>query len=190
MSQEPPAAGRRVDEGHGAHPTTERLAPAAPLAPPVVRRAGPPGPLRWILPGGAVVLALALVFLLTRPSDPMSDTRPVEVVRGFAAAIEARDASGMLAFVEPTVYRREISPEIRAYAEYLQAASFENARYELLDSDGEVAHVRWTATMRYTLGMGGEARSGERPIDTTFELRKIEGSWYLHGAKLPATSSQ
>jgi hypothetical protein len=187
MSQEPPAAERRVDEARGAHPTTERLAPPAPPPRPKPRRADLPGPLRWVLLGGAIVLALALLLLLTRPSDPMSDTRPVEVVRGFAAAIEARDASKMLAFVEPTVYRREISPEIRAYAEYLQSASFANARYELLDSDGEIAHVRWTATMRYTLGLGDEARSGERPIDTTFELRKIEGTWYLHGAKLPTT---
>jgi hypothetical protein len=145
---------------------------------------------RWAIAAAVLALGAIALFLLTRPSDPMSDTRPVEVVRGFAAAIEAKDASRMLAHVEPTIYRREISPEIRAYVEYLREVRFENARYELLDSDGATAHVRWTANMRYTLDLGEEVKSGERPIDTTFELRKIEGNWYLHGANLPPTSSQ
>jgi hypothetical protein len=141
--------------------------------------------LRWALLAATLVIIAAVVFLLTRPSDPMSDPRPTQVVQAFAAAIEARDATTMLSHVEPTVYRREISPEIRAYVEYLQQVTFENARYQLLDSDGATAHVRWTANMRYTLGLGDETRSGERLIDTTFELRKIEGTWYLHSANLP-----
>lgn len=176
MSQEPATAERRSSP-------TERLTPPAPPAPRAPRRR--PGPLRWVIVAGVAALALALLFILTRPGDPMADTRPTEVVRGFASAIEARDATKMLSFVEPTIYRREISPEIRAYVEYLQAVRFDNPRYELVDNDGQVAHVRWTATMNYTLGLGDEARSGQRPIDTTFELRTVEGTWYLHGANLP-----
>ena len=122
------------------------------------------------------------LFLLTRPADPLSDPRPVEVVRGFAAALEAKDADKLLAAIEPTVFRREISPEIRSYVEYLQEVRFDNARYELLDSDGERA-----ATMHYTLDLGDETKAGQQPIDTTFELSKIEGTWYLHSAKLPET---
>ena len=30
-----------------------------------------------------------------------------------------------------------------------------------------------------------ERKSGERPIDMTFELAKFEGEWYLHSAKMP-----
>jgi hypothetical protein len=175
MSQEPTTAERRS--------STERLTPPAPLAPRAPRRR--PGPLRWAIMAGVVLLALVAVFILTRPGDPMADTRPTDVVRGFAAAIEARDATKMLSYVEPTIYRREISPEIRAYVEYLQAVRFDNPRYQLLDNDGEIAHVRWTATMNYTIGQSDEARSGSRPIDTTFELRTVEGTWYLHGANLP-----
>lgn len=172
-------------------PATERLSPPAQASPAVdlavspARRPRLPRPLAWVLLALALAAVGGAVFLLTRPGDPMTDSRPVEVVQGFASAIEARDASKMLSFVEPTVFRREISPEIRSYVEYLQEARFEGARYQLLDNDGDVAHVRWTATMRYTLNLGSEAKTGERPIDTTFELRKIEGSWYLHGMKLP-----
>ena len=52
-------------------------------------------------------------------------------------------------------------------------------------NDGERAHVRWTATMQYTLNLGDTRKSGERTIDTTFELTKFEGTWYLRNAKLP-----
>jgi hypothetical protein len=174
--------------------TSERKPTTQPLTPPPEllatdpgRRARQPSPWRWAIL--AVVLALAAggVALLARPSDPLSDSRPVEIVQGFVAAIKARDVTKMLSYVEPTVFRREISPEIRAYVEYLQEVSFENERYTLLDNDGDRAHVRWTATMRYKLNLGSEVKSGERPVDTTFELTKFEGSWYLHSAVLPKT---
>jgi hypothetical protein len=45
--------------------------------------------------------------------------------------------------------------------------------------------VRCTATLYYTLDLGRETKSGERPIDTTFELTKFEGTWYLRSATLP-----
>jgi hypothetical protein len=169
MTQEPTTAERKRD-------TQPLTPPPELLAPSPDRRARPPGPWRWaILIAGLALLAI-VAFLLTRPADPLSDPRPVEVVQGFAAALEARDASKMLSYVEPTIFRREISPEIRAYAEYLKEVRFTNARYTLIDNDGERAHVRWTATMVYTLDLGSQTKSGERPIDTTFELIKFEGT--------------
>jgi hypothetical protein len=172
--------------------TTERKRDTQPLTPPpemlarsAARQARVPGPWRWAILVAGVALIAGVAFLLTRPADPLSDARPVEVVQGFAAAIEARDVSKMLSYVEPTIFRREISPEIRSYIEYLKDVRFTNARYTLLDSDGERAHVRWTATMIYTLDLGSQTKSGERPIDTTFELTKFEGTWYLRSAVLP-----
>ena len=178
MSQEPTTAERKRD-------TQPLTLPPELLAPSADRRPRVPGPWRWAILVAGIALLASVVFLLTRPVDPLSDTRPVEVVQGFAAAIEARDASAMLSYVEPTIFRREISPEIRAYVEYLKQVRFADARYTLLDSDGERAHVRWTATMAYTLDLGSQTKSGERPIDTTFELTKFEGTWYLRSAVLP-----
>lgn len=166
-------------------PTTQPLTAPPELALPPPTRAALPRWWRWALIAAVVLLAGGGALLLLRNADPRADTRPLEVVKGFAAAIEARDADKMLGYVEPTIFRREISPEVRAYVEYLEQVQFADARYELLDNDGERAHVRWVATMRYTLDLGDERKSGERPIDTTFELVMFEGNWYLRSAKLP-----
>ena len=128
-----------------------------------------------VLIGGATVAT-------TYFNNPMNDQRPVEVVKGFATAIEAKDPSKMLSYVEPTVFRREMGPEIRAYIAYIETIHFDNPRYEMLENDGEHARVRWTATARYQLrGLG----SGQRPVDTTFQLTRIEGAWYLESVDLP-----
>ena len=171
--------------------TTERKPATGPLSPPPAPlapddpRARRPSPWRWVVLAGAVVLIVGGFILFTRPPDPMSDQRPVEVVKGFVSAIEAKDASKMLEYVEPTIFKKEIGPEIRAYVEYIQLIRFDDSRYELLDNDGDLAHVRWTATMHYELNLGSEVKSGEKAIDSTFELKKVEGAWYLRCVTLP-----
>ncbi len=174
--------------------TTERKPITAPLTPPPElsrpaddRRARPPSPWRWAIIAVVLVLLTGTFFFATRQPDPMSDQRPIEVVRGFVAAVEARDASKMLSYVEPTVFKKEIGPEIRAYIEYIKEIRIDNAHYELLDNDGDIAHVRWTGTMHYQIDFGSEVKSGEKAIDTTFELSKLEGAWYLRSVQLPQT---
>jgi hypothetical protein len=180
MSRDPATAQRKPDTG----PLTP---PPAPLRPSGDRRARPPSPWRWAIVAAVLVPLIGAFFFFTRRPYPMSDQRPVEVVRGFAAAVEARDASKMLSYVEPTVFKREIGPEIRAYIEYIKEIRFDGARYELLDNDGDIAHVRWSGTMRYQIDFGSEVKSGDKPFDTTFELIKIEGAWYLRSVRLPET---
>jgi len=180
MSQEPTTAERKRD-------TQPLTMPPEPLAPRADRRARLPSRWRWAILVAGIALIAGVVFVLTRPPNPLTDTRPVEVVQGFASALEARDVTKMLSYVEPTIFRREISPEIRAYVEYLKDVRFTDAHYTLIDSDGERAHVRWSATMAYTLDLGGKTKSGTRTIDTTFELTKFEGTWYLRSAVLPKT---
>lgn len=167
-------------------PITQPLTPPPePLAPSSTLRAPLPGWWRWALLAAVLLLVAGGGLLLARANDPKRDTRPIEVVKGFAAAIEAKNADTMLSFVEPTIARREISPDLRSYVEYLREVRFDNARYELLDNDGDKAHVRWTASMHYVLDLGDEQKTGDRPIDTTFELTKFEGTWYLRNATLP-----
>jgi uncharacterized membrane protein YvbJ len=177
MSQNPASADQKADTGPLTLPPVipgEQLARRPPIW-------------IWAVAGVAVALVIAAVVYFTRPPDPMSDTRPVEVVKGFVAAVEAKDASKMLSFVVPTDIKREIGPEVRAYLEYIDALTFSDAAYTLVDNDGQTAHVRWTATMHYKLNFGDETKSGDKPVDTVFELTKIEGAWYLQNAQLPQT---
>src|SRR5262245_55150584 len=117
----------------------------------------------------------------------MSDQRPIQVVKDFVAALEAKDASKALALVVPTDIKKEIGPEVRAYLEYVESLTFSDANYQLLDNDGERAHVRWTANMHYKLNLGSEVRSGDKPVDTVYELINFEGAWYLQGVTPPET---
>jgi hypothetical protein len=169
---------RKVDTGP--LPELPEL-PTAPAAPPN----RPKTPLwRWTALAAVALIALGAALFLLRPADPLADPRPVAVVEGFAEAIEARDATRMLSYVEPTVLKKQIGPEVRAYLEYIQEIRFENARYELLENDGRTARVRWTGTMYWRIDYG-EVREGTSDIDATYDLRFVEGAWYLSGAKLP-----
>jgi hypothetical protein len=149
---------------------------------PTLQRRWPWG---WLAGAIAALLIAGLAISITRPADPLADQRPVEVVRGFAAAIEAKDASRMLSYALPTDAKKELGPEVRAYLEYVDSISFSDARYTLLDNDGERAHVRWTSTMHYQLNFGSEIKSGDKAIDTVYELTKFEGGWYLSSVTPP-----
>ena len=168
---------------------TEQKADTGPLTPPPVAPKALPTrrPLPWIWAAVALVAALVVgvAIYVTRQPDPLSDQRPVEVVKGFVAALEAKDASKALAFVVPTDIKKEIGPEVRAYLEYVESLSFSDANYQLVDNDGERAHVRWTATMHYKLDFGSEVKSGDKPVDTVYELIKFENAWYLQSVAPP-----
>jgi hypothetical protein len=168
---------------------TEQKADTGPLTlPPVAASALPtrrPFPWIWAVVALAAVVAIGAAIYFTRQPDPLSDPRPVEVVKGFVAALEAKDASRALAFVVPTDIKKEIGPEVRAYLEYVESLSFSDANYQLVDNDGERAHVRWTATMHYRLNFGSEVKSGDKPVDTVYELIKFENAWYLQSVAPP-----
>ena len=145
----------------------------------------PPTRRRLLLAGAVVLAALALlgvVTLVLLPGQSAGQQRPVETVQAFAAAVEAKDPSKMLSYVEPTVIRREIGAELRAYLEHIDSIRFTDARYELVDNDGSVAHVRWTAKVEYSLRESG---SGQYALDNLIELANVEGSWYLRNVNLP-----
>ncbi len=178
MTQEQTSEQKKVDTGP---------LPPLPPAPPSPRRMS-----RWTMVGaGAAALVLAGVALwwFTRAPDPMTDPRPVQVVQNFVAATEARDVSRMLSYVEPTDLKRQISPELRSYMEYITDLQFNDETYTLIDNNGSIAHVRLTGTVRYTFDYGTVV-SGERPFDTLFELVLLEGAWYLRSMQLPELTQQ
>jgi hypothetical protein len=181
MTQEQASGQKKVDTGP--------LPPLPPLPePPSSRRRAP----RWsIVALGAVALVIAgsALWWFTRPPDPMNDPRPVQVVQNFVAATEVRDVSLMLSYIEPTDLKRQISPELRSYMEYITDLRFDDETYTLVDNNGSIAHVRLTGIVRYTVDYGS-VYSGERPFDTIFELVLLEGAWYLRSLQLPELEQQ
>ncbi|MEM8534469.1 MAG: hypothetical protein AAGF95_26730 [Chloroflexota bacterium] len=131
-----------------------------------------------------IVLVIGIVLVLNVFNNPANDQRPIDVVQGFATAIEAKDVTEMLSYIEPTVLRRQIGPELRSYVEYIEQISFTDTNYEILENDGERAVVRLTGTLEYQLRDRG---SGSNDLDQTFELVNIEGSWYIRSVTLPQT---
>ncbi|GAB4207441.1 MAG: hypothetical protein OHK0022_35660 [Roseiflexaceae bacterium] len=146
-----------------------------------------PNPRRRHLLIGLAVAAVALVLtglvvFVVLPGQAASRERPVEVVKDFAQAVEAKDPSKMLSYIEPTIFRREVGGELRTYIEYINQIRFVDARYELIENDGTLARVRWRATVQYDLRERG---SGEYAFDNEIELANVEGSWYLRSVRLP-----
>jgi hypothetical protein len=177
MRQDPATADRNRDTGPLPTIPTPTDAAGDLVASPVARwrRFAVPVIITLVLIGGIAPLVTVL-------NNPMNDQRPVAVVQGFAAAVEAKDPSKMLSYVEPTRFRKEIGPEIRSYVSYIESIRFVNPQYQLLENDGRRALVRWTATAEYSLR---ELGSGQRAVDTTFELVNLEGAWYLRSIDLP-----
>lgn len=175
MSDRPPASEERRKTGPLELPPGGLPVPAA------------PAPRRPNLLIGLALAAMALVLtgvvvFVVLPGQAASRERPVAVVQDFAQAVEAKDPSKMLSYIEPTIFRREVGAELRAYIEYINQIRFEDARYELLENDGNVARVRWRATVQYDLRERG---SGQYALDHEIELVHVEGSWYLRSVQLP-----
>lgn len=156
------------------------LPPDAPA--PIAAPRRPPRP-AWLLAAAlALVLLVAGGLLWTNLNNPANDQQPIAAVQGFVTALENRDTSGMLSYIEPTLQRREIVPELSSYVEYLERITIEDANYALLENDGQHALVRLTGTVDYQIREQGSAT---QQLDQTFELTKIEGAWYLAGVTLP-----
>ncbi|GAB4441265.1 MAG: hypothetical protein OHK0015_38370 [Chloroflexi bacterium OHK40] len=132
------------------------------------------GVILWIV-CGALLAACA-------PTPPDAEG-PVRATRAFVIALETRDASAMIALLEPTDWRGEIGPELRSSLALIEALDLRNEAYAVQEQRGNTAVVRLTATMAYTLAEG--RGSGERPIDLRIETVRVDGQWYLRGLELP-----
>lgn len=131
---------------------------------------------RW--PGNLAVLLAAILVLAGCGPTAAQDEAAIQVVRDFVAAWEAGDTSAVLALVEPADWRREMGPELRAYTGRIDQLQLANAAYSLLDNDGQVARVRLTGSLSYTLHDGV---SGEHELDAVVEVVQVEGAWYVRG---------
>lgn len=122
-------------------------------------------------------LIVSLLVLLAACSMASVDNdAPVQVVREFVAAWEENDTSKILRLIEPSDWRMEMGPEIRSYTGMVDHLEFADPTYTLVDNTGDLAHVRLTSTVQYTLRDGN---TGNLDIDVLLEVVRIDDAWYL-----------
>lgn len=137
-----------------------------------------------LIAGLLLWLSLVLLGCASQPSEADNEAA-IQVVKNFVAAVEKRDPSAMLNVIEPTEWRREIAPELRSYIGYIQRIAFQNPQYSLIDNTGELAHVRLVSSMEFALE---GAEPAKQDVDLTFELVKLDGTWYLRTFDLPSAN--
>jgi hypothetical protein len=133
----------------------------------------------------AFALALSSFALLAScalPGSPPDDAAPRRVVERFVEALEDRDASALLALIEPADWRREIGPELRSYVGYVQRIRFRSPAYDVVSNNGDEARVRFSATLQYEIE---GVEPGEQPVDIIFELVRLDDTWYVRSFDLP-----
>lgn len=131
----------------------------------------------------AMIGMVVLVGMGCAPAAP--DDAPVQHVQQVVAAWEVGDTEAILAAIEPTEWRREISPEIRQYTGLIRQLTFVEPQYTLLDNDGTVAHVRVESRVVYELQDG---RSGEQSLRLIVETVHYDGAWYIRGIDTSGSS--
>lgn len=131
----------------------------------------------------ALICLLCALLPAACAGPPPDNAGPVRVVEAFVAALEARDASAIIALLEPSDWREEIGPELRSYLGHVSALDMREAQYSVLENAGDSAVVRVVGTLAYTLADG--SASGERAVDLRIETARVGGAWYLRQLQLP-----
>lgn len=131
----------------------------------------------------ALLLPFALCLLAACAARPIDNQGPVLAVERFVAALEQRDPSAIIDQLEPTEWRKEIGPELRSYLGHIAEIDLRDESYTVEQNDGDLAVVRLTGTLSYTLSESGV--SGERPADLQIEVVRVGDTWYLRGLELP-----
>lgn len=139
---------------------------------------------RPLLIGGAALLvavagiALAVWLLWPRSFCPGAD--PVTAVRGFMDATTTLDDRRVLSYIAPQSKPEQVLAEIQMSLGQIRQLEYRDARIELLNNDGQVAHVVLSATLCYELERGG---AQEVPLHVTITLVLQDHCWYILNLK-------
>ena len=124
---------------------------------------------RWL-----IVLCLAVL------SACGADNAPVERVKEFVAATEARDVDRMVAMIAPED-RRDAGWQLRQVMPRVEEIKLTEPQYVLDDggdNDDNTARVRVSGLM---VGKTSEGEPINAPSSQLIELVKVDGVWYITG---------
>lgn len=114
-------------------------------------------------------------LMLVACGNTADDTAPVERVKAFVAASEARDVDQMVSMIAPD-NRRDAGWQLRQMMPAVTSIEYRDAQYQLADNDGTTAHVQVVGTVTAQMDDG---RSVDVPTSQLVELSKQDGIWYI-----------
>ncbi|NJN67569.1 MAG: hypothetical protein HC884_13075 [Chloroflexaceae bacterium] len=101
---------------------------------------------------------------------------PVQVVREFVAATQAKDVNKLLSLIEPSNAVQGMGAELRAQTGLIGQLDYQNETYTLEEHTGQEAKVRFTADVTFAV-QGAEPVS--QAAEMVFNLVKVNESWYI-----------
>ena len=131
-----------------------------------------------------LTILLLLAFLVgCGGSSGSTDQAPIEQVKAFVKATEARDVDAMVALLTPQT-RRDAGWQLRQVMPKVQTFEYRQAQYELSSNDGTKALVQVSGLIVATTTDGKQV---EQSINQLIELEKIDGTWYIssNGVQIP-----
>lgn len=137
---------------------------------------------RW---GYILVCLLLLAACGSQPARVPTATPPdgpaVETVKGFVAALEARDSNKLLNLMEPTDWRKGIAHELRTYMVFLEQVQVQNPSYTIESQSDSEAKIRLKGTLNVTLR---ESQPHTEEIDLILNVVNVNGAWYIRNVDL------
>ena len=118
---------------------------------------------------------LALVCLVLLAACGGDDTAPVNQVKAFVAATEARNVDAMVALMTPDS-RRDAQWQLNQVMPTVTAISYRDAQYRLEEIKDGRAYVQIAGTL---VASTSDGQTVEQPIAQLVELVQTDGTWYI-----------
>jgi hypothetical protein len=118
---------------------------------------------------------LALLCLVLLAACGGDDTAPVNQVKAFVAATEARDVDAMVALMTPSS-RRDAQWQLNQVMPTVTSIQYRDAQYRLEEIKDGRAYVQIAGTL---IAATSDGQSVEQPIAQLVELVQTDGTWYI-----------
>lgn len=128
---------------------------------------------------------LALLCLVLLAACGGDDAAPVNQVKAFVAATEARDVDAMVALMTPSS-RRDAQWQLNQVMPTVTSIQYRDAQYRLEEIKDGRAYVQIAGTL---VAATSDGQSVEQPIAQLVELVQTDGTWYIaaNNLQLPQT---
>jgi hypothetical protein len=118
---------------------------------------------------------LALLCLVLLAACGGDDTAPVNQVKAFVAATEARDVDAMVALMTPSS-RRDAQWQLNQVMPTVTSIQYRDAQYRLEEIKDGRAYVQIAGTL---VAATSDGQSVEQPVAQLVELVQTDGIWYI-----------